>query len=110
MSAGVILLVLIPLTWMHFIWNKFIDLNAPKNSFLKYIYNLSELIARNSTIRHCIYVITSLILSYCVLSEAVECIERTQHSEAEVRYNLLYILMKKQQVDWHIQCMIPWVS
>lgn len=75
-SLAFITLILIPVSWMTFVWNKYIcqylnEAREPKNMFLIYLYKLSQKISENVVIRVTIYVTVYLLLLGCVITEMV---------------------------------------
>ncbi|PSN48742.1 hypothetical protein C0J52_08911 [Blattella germanica] len=75
-----VLLILLPLTWTHYIWNKFKDpheeqdsIPEPRNKILKLLYRASLRVVWSAATRTILYLIMTLSLIVCALLELIEC-------------------------------------
>lgn len=69
-------LILLPIAWMRYMWNKYVDyfgreVRDPPNRFINYLYRSSEFISNHVEIRILIYIIAFLLFVACVFLEVV---------------------------------------
>lgn len=69
------LVIMQPLTWFQFFWNKYKGLEQPRNRFLRRIYDISESITRSAKLRTAIYLLISFSLAATSMVSVIECIE-----------------------------------
>jgi hypothetical protein len=76
-SVGVIL-VLLPLTWTHYIWNKLKDpheeqdyIPEPSNKLLSLLYQASLKVVWSGITRTILYVVVCVSLTICTMLELV---------------------------------------
>jgi hypothetical protein len=73
-----LILVLLPLTWTHYIWNKLKDpheerdyIPEPSNKFLSFLYQASLKVVWSASIRTVLYLIVCVSLTVCTMLELV---------------------------------------
>lgn len=81
-SALIFLIALIPLTWMHFIWNRYKDphdeheghVPHPRNKLLYFFYQTSVKVVWSALLRTILYLVITIMLAACaMLDMIVEC-------------------------------------
>ncbi|XP_028045225.1 adenylate cyclase type 2 isoform X2 [Monomorium pharaonis] len=81
-SALMFLIALIPLTWMHFIWNRCKDphdeheghIPHPRNKLLYFFYQTSVKVVWSALLRTILYVVITIMLAACAMLDMIfEC-------------------------------------
>lgn len=71
----IFLICLLPLTWMHFVWNRCKDpydeheghIPQPKNKLLQFMYQTSIKIVWSALLRTTLYLIITIMLAICAM-------------------------------------------
>ncbi|XP_063700963.1 adenylyl cyclase X E [Culicoides brevitarsis] len=74
--SGIILASILPITWFNRLWditNPDVDVSMPKNPFANRLYRFSDKLTRNALARHCIYLVSVLILVIVSFIHLVDC-------------------------------------
>ncbi|CAH0547706.1 unnamed protein product [Brassicogethes aeneus] len=108
LGVAIILAILTPLTWTNYLWNTYVETLPPTNRFIKMLYNSSQFIVKNFWARHGIYILTSLVFGYCVLSDVVSCRKEDEFVERKHSLFKLFLLKTLDDTPLNIQCTIPW--
>ncbi|XP_011152703.1 adenylate cyclase type 2 isoform X2 [Harpegnathos saltator] len=81
-SAMLFLIALMPLTWMHFLWNRFKDphdeheghVPQPRNKLLYFLYQTSIKVVWCSLLRTILYLVITIMLAACAMFDMIfEC-------------------------------------
>ncbi|XP_032663466.1 adenylate cyclase type 2-like isoform X2 [Odontomachus brunneus] len=81
-SAMLFLLALMPLTWMHFVWNRFKDRHdeheghvpQPRNKLLYFLYQTSVKVVWCALLRTILYLVITIMLAACAMFDMIfEC-------------------------------------
>ncbi|KAL0099732.1 hypothetical protein PUN28_019858 [Cardiocondyla obscurior] len=81
-SALMFLIALIPLTWMHFVWNRWKDphdeheghVPHPKNKLLYFFYQTSVKVVWSALLRTILYLVITIMLATCAMLDMIfEC-------------------------------------
>lgn len=80
----IILFLMQPLTWFHFMWTKYRGIEEPRNAFLRWVYDTSANIIKSAKTRTVIYVTISLALAATSVINVIECNEvKVEDPESE---------------------------
>ncbi|PNF42986.1 hypothetical protein B7P43_G09584 [Cryptotermes secundus] len=108
-SLGVIL-VLLPLTWTHYIWNKLKDpheeqdyIPEPTNKLLNLLYQASLKVVWSVSTRTVLYLIICISLTICTMLEMVECDLKSE--DTEVKSNNV---TGGDMLEVLTDCLAPW--
>ncbi|XP_014603686.1 PREDICTED: adenylate cyclase type 2-like isoform X4 [Polistes canadensis] len=78
--AMLFLLILIPLTWMHFAWNRYKDphdegnVPNPRNKLISFLYQTSVKVVWSALLRIILYLVITIMLAACAMFDMIfEC-------------------------------------
>ncbi|KAJ9579599.1 hypothetical protein L9F63_004784, partial [Diploptera punctata] len=104
-----VFLVLLPLTWTHYLWNKFKDpheeqdtIPEPKNKFLKLLYRASLRVVWSASIRTLLYLIMCFCLTVCTLLELIECNNDVQNTTNDTNEAYVEEPLQDCLPPWHV--------
>ncbi|XP_063838867.1 adenylate cyclase type 7-like isoform X1 [Ostrinia nubilalis] len=96
----IMLILMQPLAWFHFLWTKYKGVDEPRNKFLRYIYDCSASIIRSAKIRAGIYLVIGMGLGATSAMNVIGCSE----VEVDDPYSTETVLSNCVS-SWHVtQC------
>ncbi|XP_069698039.1 adenylate cyclase type 2-like isoform X1 [Periplaneta americana] len=104
-SVGVIV-TLLPLTWTHYIWNKYKDpheeqdhIPEPRNKLLKLLYRASLKVVWSASTRTILYLVMCISLTVCTMLELIECDIESESMNSQRNSTEAFVLP---------DCLPPW--
>ncbi|XP_014467861.1 PREDICTED: adenylate cyclase type 2-like isoform X2 [Dinoponera quadriceps] len=94
--AMLILIALIPLTWMHFVWNRFKDphdeheghVPQPRNKLLYFLYQTSVKVVWCALLRTILYLVITIMLAVCAMFDMIFECQNLEQSNNNVTSNM----------------------
>ncbi|KAL0901728.1 hypothetical protein ABMA27_006907 [Loxostege sticticalis] len=94
------LILMQPLTWFHFLWTKYRGVEEPRNQFLRRVYDTSANIIRSAKIRAGIYLVISVSLGLISALNVIGCDEVEEENSGSTE-----LMLTNCVSSWHVtQC------
>nr|CAD7589162.1 unnamed protein product [Timema genevievae] len=110
-----LLLSLLPLTWSHYIWNKWQDphqelevINDPRNRLVMFLYKSSLKVVWSSPTRIFLYLIMCSTLTGCAMLELLECDIDVEQGKKNLNKTMTTLSLSMEEQVLMSQCLPPW--